>query len=124
MAECLSSAPIYLEIKEFPPAPIPFPNPTKIKNKGVIYPNAAKGSAPNPTTHILSIILLAKIKNILAIIGNDNLLIAFLGSPVIISILEFLSTKSPCQLLRIILVYVSEYLNIFKNIVKSRRIKL
>ena len=64
LAEALSSAPINLEINEFPPAPIPFPNPTIIMKSGVMYPRAAKGSAPSPATHILSIILFAKIKKI------------------------------------------------------------
>ena len=35
-AEALSSAPIYLEINELPPAPRPFPNPTMIMNSGVV----------------------------------------------------------------------------------------
>ena len=105
-AEVLSSAPIYLDIREFPPAPNPFPNPTIIINNGVIYPSAANGSAPSPATQILSIILFAKIKNILAIIGNDNLLIAFLGSPVIISMFSFFSITYLILAYAIILLYM------------------
>ena len=86
---------IYLDIKEFPPAPRPFPNPTIIINNGVIYPSAASGSAPSPATHMLSIMLFANIKNILAIIGKDSLFIAFFGSPVIISMFLFFSIIFP-----------------------------
>ena len=89
-----SWAPIYLDIKEFPPAPIPLPIATNNKNNGVIYPREANGCDPRPETQILSIILLAKIKNILSIIGGANLFIAFLGLPVINSIFSFFSIFS------------------------------
>ena len=56
-----------------------------------MYPSAASGSGPSPATQILSMILFANIKNMLAIMGRDSLLIAFLGSPVIISMLSFFS---------------------------------
>ena len=78
-------------MREVAPAPIPFPNPTSTINNGVTYPSAAKGAGPNPATQILSTILFKKIKNILAIIGHASLLIAFLGSPVIISTFSFIS---------------------------------
>ena len=71
-AEALSSAPMNLDISEFPPAPIPFPKPTIIMNSGVMYPSAANGSAPSPATQILSMMLFIKIKNMLPIIGNDS----------------------------------------------------
>ena len=107
-ALCLSCAPMYLEIREFAPAPIPFPAPTSTINSGVIYPNAASGSAPSPATHILSIMLFANISSILAIIGIASLFIAFLGSPVIISMFEFFSIIKPhsCTC-KYILVYAS-----------------
>ena len=94
-AECLSSAPMYLEITEFPPAPRPFPNPTIIRNNGVVYPSAARGSAPSPATQMLSIMLFANIRNMLAMMGADNLFIAFFGSPVIISMFSFFSIVCP-----------------------------
>ena len=95
------------EINELPPAPIPFPIPIRTMNNGVMYPSAANGSAPSPATHMLSIMLFAKIKNILAMIGIDNLFIAFLGSPVIISMLEFFSIISLSCICNYTLVYAS-----------------
>lgn len=72
-----------LDINEFAPAPIPFPNPTIIMNIGDTNPTAAKGPAPSPDTHILSTTLFNDINSILKIIGKASLFIAFFGSPVI-----------------------------------------
>ena len=119
-AEDLSSAPMNLEITELPPAPSPFPNPTIIINRGVVYPNAASGSAPSPATQILSIMLFANIKNILAIIGSDNLFIAFLGSPVIISIFSFFSIIALTLAYAIIYLWWM-YLNVVLKVFKKRK---
>ena len=113
-AEALSSAPMYLDISEFPPAPSPFPKPTKIINSGVTYPSAASGSAPSPATQILSIMLFTKIRNMLPIIGSDSLLMAFLGSPVIISIFSFFPIIYLTLAYAIILLYMQVF--VFKVI--------
>ena len=89
-ANFLSFPPIALAINEFAPEPIPFPTPTSIINSGVMNPIAASASDPRPATHILSARLYAIIRSMETIIGTANLFIAFLGSPVIISILLFL----------------------------------
>ena len=52
---------------------------------------AASASAPSPATQILSAMLYIMIKSMEIIIGTASLTIAFLGSPVIISILLFFS---------------------------------
>lgn len=99
MLECIAalfapfrfSAPMYRDMSEFAPAPIPFPNPTKTMNNGVTYPIAARGSAPSPATHMLSMMLFKNIRNMLAISGHASLFMAFLGSPVTSSIFEFFS---------------------------------
>ena len=106
-ADDLSSAPIYLDMRELPPAPSPLPNPTIIMKSGVTYPSAANGSGPSPATHMLSMILFANIRNILAIIGIDSLFIAFLGSPVIISTFSFFSIINLSCICNYTLVYAS-----------------
>jgi hypothetical protein len=90
-ASSILLAPRYREIKEFAPAPIPIPIPIMTIYRGVINPNAARASVFIPETQKLSIILFKNIKSIEKIVGKANLLIAFLGFPIIVSILELLS---------------------------------
>ena len=98
-------APTYLEINEFPPAPIPLPMPIKTKYNGDINPNAANASILIPETQKLSIKLFKNIKSNEKIVGMANLFIAFFGSPVIVSIFSFISI--------IDIIYYSYLLNFF-----------
>lgn len=79
-------APMYLEINEFPPAPMPLPIPMITKYNGDMNPKAASASVLIPETQKLSIRLFKNIKSIDRIVGIANLFIAFFGSPVIDSI--------------------------------------
>ena len=88
-------------------------------NNGVTYPSAANGSGPSPATQILSIMLFANIKNMLAIIGTDSLFIAFLGSPVIISTFSFFSIVYLSLVYAIILLYMQVLL--FKGIAQLKK---
>ena len=85
---------MFLAISEFAPAPIPWPSPIKTMNNGVMNPIAANASGPSPATHMLSARLYIMIKTMESIIGILSFRIAFLGSPVIISIFLFFSLVS------------------------------
>jgi hypothetical protein len=82
------SAPTYLEIREFAPAPTPFPRPIMTRYNGKMNPEAARASALIPETQKPSIRLLRNIKNIERMVGKASLLMAFRGFPIIESILE------------------------------------
>ena len=82
------SAPTYLEISEFAPAPTPFPRPMMTSYSGVMKPRAARAFALMPETQKLSIRLFKNIRSIEKIVGNASLLMAFLGFPIITSILS------------------------------------
>ena len=53
-ANFLSLAPIALAIVEDAAAPIPLPNPTRMKNNGATKPRAANRFGPSPDTQIVS----------------------------------------------------------------------
>ena len=82
-ASSIRCAPTYLEISELAPAPTPLPRPMITKYKGEIKPSAARASELMPATQKLSIRLFKNIKSIEKIVGKANLLIAFLGLPII-----------------------------------------
>ena len=86
-------APTYLEISEFAPAPTPLPRPIITRYNGEINPSAAKASAFNPETQKLSMRLFKNIRSIENIVGKANLLMAFLGFPVIKSRFSFILKK-------------------------------
>ena len=81
-------APTYLDISEFAPAPTPLPRPMMTRYNGVMKPKAASASALMPETQKLSIKLFRNIRNIERIVGKASLFMAFLGLPVIDSMLS------------------------------------
>jgi len=80
-APFLSFAPIRLDIAAPPPIPIPFAIAIARKKNGKVNPIADRESGPLPDTQIASARLYRVWNNIATIIGRDNLIIAFLGSP-------------------------------------------
>ncbi len=86
-AFCLSFAPMYRDMREFAPAPNPFPIPPIMINIGATNPIAASGSAPSPATHTLSTMLYIMFSTSVNIIGHAMVFSATFGSPRITSTL-------------------------------------